>query len=377
VDRYEELRGWVTEALNLSGAPCGEAREALLNALRETPRRAQLEAIEKRRTLYGTALAMLTSGEALRAAFESLHGALGDEVGVNVTTRIVREAVLAAKVAAWTKAAAGVVLEEGRANVIDWLRSDEAGRIAAGAAGDPWYIAGRLADALEGDEQRRAPAAGGGSGARVRVSADAGVRAAQEACSHPHVSAGGPGGRVCYACSAVLPLERAGEPDGLLGEAITRHVYEAIQAAGEMVPAGVEEGAERALRELWDRGVLVGPEEEWPFVHYCRSALREIRDLMSGVEVHESQRGGVCSDCVDAVRQAREFAVRTLAETVPPSVEGGEDGPAVLVVPRPKLDALRLILAVEAHVCSCGDCESQAYADRCRFEAALRELVGA
>jgi hypothetical protein len=144
-----------------------------------------------------------------------------------------------------------------------------------------------------------------------------------------------------------------------------------------MVPAGVEEGAERALRELWDRGVLVGPEEEWPFVHYCRSALREIRDLMSGVEVHESQRGGVCSDCVDAVRQAREFAVRTLAETVPPSVEGGEDGPAVLVVPRPKLDALRLILAVEAHVCSCGDCESQAYADRCRFEAALRELVGA
>jgi hypothetical protein len=107
------------------------------------------------------------------------------------------------------------------------------------------------------------------------------------------------------------------------------------------------------------------------------NALREIRDLMSGVEVHESQRGGVCSDCVDAVRQAREFAVRTLAETVPPSVEGGEDGPAVLVVPRPKLDALRLILAVEAHVCSCGDCESQAYADRCRFEAALRELVGA
>jgi DNA-binding transcriptional ArsR family regulator len=31
--RYEELRGWVTEALNLPGAPYGEARQALLNGL--------------------------------------------------------------------------------------------------------------------------------------------------------------------------------------------------------------------------------------------------------------------------------------------------------------------------------------------------------
>jgi hypothetical protein len=269
VDRYEELRGWVTEALNLPGAPCGEAREALLRALRETPRRAQLEAIEKRRTLYGTVLAMLTSGEALRAAFESLHGALGDEVGVNVTTRIVREAVLAAKVAAWTKAAGGGVLEEGRASVIDWLRSDEAGGIAAGAAGDPWCIAGRLADALEGDEQRRAPAAGGGSGARARA--------------------------------------------GVWGRA------RAAAAASLLDVLDLDERSVSALR-AWV--------EEFP---------GEPGDLD----------------------------------------EGGEDGPAVLVVPRPKLDALRELTSSGAHVCSCGGCEPQAFADCCRFEAALRELVGA
>lgn len=37
--RYEELRGWVTEALNLPGAPTGEARQALLNALVGVTRR--------------------------------------------------------------------------------------------------------------------------------------------------------------------------------------------------------------------------------------------------------------------------------------------------------------------------------------------------
>jgi hypothetical protein len=35
---YEELRSWVTEALNLPGAPHGEARRALLNALQGVTR---------------------------------------------------------------------------------------------------------------------------------------------------------------------------------------------------------------------------------------------------------------------------------------------------------------------------------------------------
>jgi hypothetical protein len=376
VDRYEELRGWVTEALNLSGAPCGEAREALLNALRETPRRAQLEAIEKRRTLYGTALAMLTSGEALRAAFESLHGALGDEVGVNVTTRIVREAVLAAKVAAWTKAAAGVVLEEGRANVIDWLRSDEAGRIAAGAAGDPWYIAGRLADALEGDEERRGAAAGGGSGARARAGVWGRARAAAAASLLDVLDLDERSVSALRAWVEEFPGE-PGDLDDNLVDDVTSAIEERIVAAGEMVPAGLADGAAKVLSELWERGLLVHPSDAWPFVHYCRSSLREIAELLTAVDGHGAFGDGKCRDCAEAVRQAREFAQRTLAETVPPSVEGGEEGRAVLVVPRPKLDALRVILDGEAHVCSCGDCESQAYADRCRFEAALRELVGA
>lgn len=34
--------------------------------------------------------------------------------------------------------------------VAAWLRSSEAGRIAAGAHGDPWYIASHLADSLDG-----------------------------------------------------------------------------------------------------------------------------------------------------------------------------------------------------------------------------------
>jgi hypothetical protein len=376
VDRYEELRGWVTEALNLSGAPCGEAREALLNALRETPRRAQLEAIEKRRTLYGTALAMLTSGEALRAAFESLHGALGDEVGVNVTTRIVREAVLAAKVAAWTKAAGGGVLEEGRASVIDWLRSDEAGGIAAGAAGDPWCIAGRLADALEGDEQRRAPAAGGGSGARARAGVWGRARAAAAASLLDVLDLDERSVSALRAWVEEFPGE-PGDLDDNLVDDVTSAIEERIVAAGEMVPAGLADGAAKVLSELWERGLLVHPSDAWPFVHYCRSSLREIAELLTAVDGHGAFGDGKCRDCAEAVRQAREFAQRTLAETVPPSVEGGEEGRAVLVVPRPKLDALRVILDGEAHVCSCGDCESQAYADRCRFEAALRELVGA
>jgi hypothetical protein len=38
VHSYEELRGWVTEALNLPGQPSGEARRALLNGLNGTTR---------------------------------------------------------------------------------------------------------------------------------------------------------------------------------------------------------------------------------------------------------------------------------------------------------------------------------------------------
>jgi hypothetical protein len=107
---------------------------------------------------------------------------------------------------------------------------------------------------------------------------------------------------------------------------------------------------------------------------------RSVSALRAWVEEFPGEPGDLDDNLVDDVTSAieeREFAQRTLAETVPPSVEGGEEGRAVLVVPRPKLDALRVILDGEAHVCSCGDCESQAYADRCRFEAALRELVGA
>lgn len=37
--------------------------------------------------------------------------------------------------------------------------------------------------------------------------------------------------------------------------------------------------------------------------------------------------------------------------------------------PAPDLD-----IKAESHICTCGDCESEAFADRCKFEIALREL---
>lgn len=36
-----------------------------------------------------------------------------------------------------------------RATIVDWLRGNAAGRIGASAGGDPWYVARKLADAIE------------------------------------------------------------------------------------------------------------------------------------------------------------------------------------------------------------------------------------
>jgi hypothetical protein len=226
------------------------------------------------------------------------------------------------------------------------------------------------------DEERRGAAAGGGSGARARAGVWGRARAAAAASLLDVLDLDERSVSALRAWVEEFPGE-PGDLDDNLVDDVTSAIEERIVAAGEMVPAGLADGAAKVLSELWERGLLVHPSDAWPFVHYCRSSLREIAELLSAVDGHGAFGDGKCRDCAEAVRQAREFAQRTLAETVPPSVEGGEEGRAVLVVPRPKLDALRVILDGEAHVCSCGDCESQAYADRCRFEAALRELVGA
>jgi hypothetical protein len=93
-------------------------------------------------------------------------------------------------------------------------------------------------------------------------------------------------------------------------------VSDAMSRAVEPDGATRDEVARAVVRELWDRGLLLAPDDEWPPVHYCRSSLREIDVLLSEVESHEEPRA-LCEDCIEAVRQAREFAVRTLAETMP------------------------------------------------------------
>lgn len=72
---------------------------------------------------------------------------------------------------------------------------------------------------------------------------------------------------------------------------------------------GVAYAAEAVEAALWERGVLVSDGAEWPAVHYARSSLREIAELLSGAGCID------CADCEEAVKQALEFATRTLAET--------------------------------------------------------------
>lgn len=303
----------------------------------------------------------------------------------------------------------------------------------------PWPIR----YAVTFDTERRDAAAAPEGASRVRV------REAQIEALMPHIDIRGPGDpretlqrATERALDAVLDVV-AGELPAVadaVSEALLPFFAEAM--APRTLPTRIRDAAAaRVLALLWERGVLLAEDDEWPAVHYLRSSFREVGGLLEEVLAHEAadRRGGagLCPDCAKRIEEAQEFVRRSLADTAlgmeqpalpdrtmadggqpdlvsrmidaaeclrtTPALRSlaGEDARGVAgalrwlregidegMAQRERYRALRTLVEGEPHVCTCdrtgdpsGDepfCDgcSEGFSGRCRFEKALRTLLG-
>lgn len=439
--------------------------------------------VEEMRTKYGTALGLLLSADAVHAAHEALRDVVA--VGMEPDPTAVRHALEAAKAKVYEltgiRPSSGPddlddpkvpmeygateeaqALLEAAQNPAEFFRRFEqvsaqwrrytlplvcgCGKTRAGESARGRYGCPHCETPFGDDDERRPPASEAAQ-ARVRV------REAQIEALMPYIDIRGPGEpqetllrATQRALDAVQDAALAvALPDSIadaVSEALLPHFAEACEP--RTLPTRIRDAAAvDVLSLLWERGLLVAQEDEWPAVHYCRSSLAELRTILATVLDHEGGRDDVvvCPDCLHELREAKERVLRTLDETrfgmegVPAlpdrtmadgrapdlvsrmidareclradgyrtsAVQGAlrwlAEGIAEGMAQRELYGALRTLVEGEPHVCTCGHEEprvvvdpenpanettaggcdgcSPGFEDRCRFEKALRTLLG-